>query len=58
MIENEDEIASWFADHDTPEGSVVVRAHYLEKDSAQLKEFMSRARYLSNKLSADFMRRL
>ena len=43
MIENEDEIASWFADHDTPEGSVVVRAHYLEKDSAQLKEFMSRA---------------
>jgi HamA len=44
MIEDEGDIASWFADHNTPEGSVEVRTHYLkDDDGVQLEEFMSRA---------------
>lgn len=44
MIENEGEIAAWFGDHNKPEGSIEVRAHYLETEgSAQLEEFMSKA---------------
>ncbi len=44
MIDNEDDIESWFSEHDIPEGSIAVRVHCLnDGNSAQLEDFMSRA---------------
>ncbi len=44
MIDNEDDIESWFLEHEVPEGSIEVRVHSLEDGTrAELEDFMSRA---------------
>ena len=52
MITNEDEINTWFSDHDCPDESIDVRVHILENDKiSELEEFMLRAIptcYISN----------